>query len=222
MSTEYLYREKVYSGLNRPLLEYVTGSNLRILDVGCGTGDALKIFKDNGHDASGITLSASEANLAKAEGLSVIVANCSEDLPFEESSFDIIFMNHVVEHLPDPVETLQKLSKYLRANGKFLIAVPNMAFVKPRLQFILGRIPQDAQGFFDRTHLRFFTYKTIRESAESAGLEVIVHKSVGRIVPSRLIRLMPSFFGKVDAMAGKAAPNLFGREIVVVAKKGPA
>lgn len=219
MSTEYLYKEKVYSGLNRPLLEYVAGTNLKILDVGCGTGDALKIFRDCGHDAVGITLSDSEASRATVAGLSVLVANCDEELPFEEACFDVIFMNHVVEHLPDPVETLRKLSKYLKAEGRFLIAVPNMAFIKPRIQFMLGRIPQDTQGFFDRTHLRFFTYKTIRENTEAAGLTIVIHKSVGRIVPSKLGRLMPSFFRGVDTIAGKVAPNLFGREIVIVAVK---
>ena len=46
--------------------------------------------------------------------------------PKFEGLFDIISMSHVLEHIPGPVEFIQKIAKYLKPNGKFLIAVPDL------------------------------------------------------------------------------------------------
>src|SRR5690606_32596844 len=74
--------------------------------------------------------------------------------------YDAILCSHVLEHLRNPAELVERLVGLLRAGGEIIIAVPNVLFWRHRARFAMGRFEYESGGTMDETHLRFFTYET--------------------------------------------------------------
>ena len=98
-------------------------SNKSILDYGCGTGHLLNYIQQHKDwKTSGVEPDEMARTIAISEHDLNVVANL-DDLP--ESKFGVITLWHVLEHIHDLNETIQKLRKSLSKNGKLIIAVPN-------------------------------------------------------------------------------------------------
>lgn len=92
-----------------------------VLDIGAGTGDFLKSAKNSGWEIHGAEPSKKARELAcKKE---IVLTENTEG--FSGSTFDVITMWHVLEHVPDLEKQLQELDRLLKPNGKLIIAVPN-------------------------------------------------------------------------------------------------
>lgn len=104
----------------------------RLLDFGCGSARFLRIAADNGWDVTGADFSSGVVERIRAEGLRCVLI---EDLWAAPSSdrFDVVRMNHVLEHLYDPVETLRRLMPRITEQGRLHAAVPNPAGLSARV-----------------------------------------------------------------------------------------
>ncbi|WP_111308726.1 class I SAM-dependent methyltransferase [Confluentibacter sediminis] len=99
-------------------------SEKKLLDIGCGTGDFLQIAKNNNWDVFGVEPNEQARSIANAKtGHSVF--NVDKLLEFNPSSFDVITLWHVLEHLPNLEEQIPLFKKLLKPNGTLIIAVPN-------------------------------------------------------------------------------------------------
>src|ERR1022692_3514150 len=96
----------------------------RILDVGCGAGDLLAVLRKRGHSAFGMDVSHSALRSALELNVPGTLGSYRQ-APFAESSFDMVLMFHVLEHIPDPDAAIAGARKLLRPNGRLLIQVPN-------------------------------------------------------------------------------------------------
>ena len=156
-----------------------------VLDVGCNTGvlgEALKKYKNC--NVTGIEYDA--AAIETAKGLNVFDEliqadlNCfePEDFPHLKGKFDYIVLGDVLEHLVWPDKVLNKLSEFLKrgekGDGKFIISFPNIAHASIKSQILCDDWEYTDVGLLDRTHLRFFTRKTIIEFL--AGLHLKIEK----------------------------------------------
>lgn len=103
----------------------------RILDLGCGSGEATVALSGMGAgEVVGIDISMVELVLAKKLfeecGIeATLVAGCAEALPFEESVFDFVFSPDVIEHVTDQGSYLKEARRVLRAGGQVLLNSPN-------------------------------------------------------------------------------------------------
>lgn len=98
-----------------------TNSRLKVLDIGCGTGDFLKYAKDSGMLVQGIEPDESARNLCEQKGIAV-----SKSLhEITEGEFNVITLWHVLEHVKDPNVYFEFFKEKLAVNGTLLIAVPN-------------------------------------------------------------------------------------------------
>ena len=95
-----------------------------ILDVGCGTGDFLKVCQQDHFDVIGVEPNEKARILAKAKlGTEIKIANDLVEIATEQ--FDVITLWHVLEHVPDVQVYVQKLTSLLKPEGVLIIAVPN-------------------------------------------------------------------------------------------------
>jgi len=95
-----------------------------ILDIGCGTGEFLAYCKKMGYQCVGIEPSEKARTFAKNQnGISVFDQITNKEL--KPVKFDCITMWHVLEHVHDLNETLQKIDTLLTPEGVLIIAVPN-------------------------------------------------------------------------------------------------
>ncbi len=95
-----------------------------LLDVGCGTGDFLKIAKENKWIISGIEPNEKAREIANSK-TNNSVFNIEQLLEFPKQSFDVITLWHVLEHLPNLYEHVSVLKSLLKVKGSLIIAVPN-------------------------------------------------------------------------------------------------
>ncbi|RIW18337.1 class I SAM-dependent methyltransferase [Algoriphagus lacus] len=95
----------------------------KLLDYGCGTGELLKAAKKRGWKVTGIEPSEKARNQAnyKLEGK---VRESIDDLG-KDSTFDVITLFHVLEHIHDLRKSTRKIINHLKSNGCLIIAVPN-------------------------------------------------------------------------------------------------
>lgn len=98
----------------------------RVLDLGCGTGEFLKIAREKGCQGVGIEPGEAYAKFARAEhGIEVITAPWQQvDLPL--ASLDVVTCQQVVEHLRDPMAALGAMVSWLKPEGTLYISVPDM------------------------------------------------------------------------------------------------
>jgi len=98
----------------------------RVLDVGCGRGTALAALAGRGLEVHGMEISA-----AAAEGtdprVRMHIAPRLEDVGLPANEFDLVMVWHVLEHLPQPAETLLEIHRLLKPGGRVVVAVPNFS-----------------------------------------------------------------------------------------------
>ncbi len=99
-------------------------NNKRLLDVGCGTGFFLKSMKKLGWQVFGVEPNKA-ARLAANRLTENAVFDNEQAFEWENSSFDLITLWHVLEHLPNLEKALKNLYRLLDDQGRLIVAVPN-------------------------------------------------------------------------------------------------
>lgn len=95
-----------------------------LLDVGCGTGDFLQTAQKNGWTIFGVEPN-QEARGVANQKTNHSVFDIDQLSKFENQSFDVITLWHVLEHLPNLEEQVSVFKKLLKPNGTLVVAVPN-------------------------------------------------------------------------------------------------
>ncbi len=189
------YRLNPSSWSTHSVIASLVGRDVSVLDVGCNRGYLREICDPScrfwGVDADACAVNAA-AQTYQAVKLVDLETTASR---FFDRQFDVIVFGDVLEHLRDPERTL---AATVRANlapgGKVIVSLPNVANWRIRLLLAIGRFDYQESGILDRTHLRFFTYKSARELIERAGLEV-VQTHAGTTAFGKVIRAIPALRG---------------------------
>lgn len=95
------------------------------LDLGCGTGEMLKLIlqEDAGKELYGIDLSEKMLHVAKSklpEQVKLLLGD-SEALPFSDNTFDVVYCNDSFHHYPSPMNVLREVQRVLKPGGTFLM-----------------------------------------------------------------------------------------------------
>jgi 2-polyprenyl-3-methyl-5-hydroxy-6-metoxy-1,4-benzoquinol methylase len=200
------------------------GHGRRLLDVGAADGLLSRALSDAGWRVTGIEGDPVLADAGRAYCERMVVSDLDRDLPDFDAPFDAIVYGDVLEHLVDPLRTIQGLNRWLAPGGRVVISVPNVAHLLIRLSLLVGRFDYFDRGILDRTHLRFFTDRSLRRLLGAAGLVII--RRTATAVPLYQV-LPPSWHGRVlaavhavSAACSRALPRLLGYQFVVVAERG--
>jgi SAM-dependent methyltransferase len=132
-----------------------------LLDVGPNIGTCLALARQRGWDAHGIEINAAAAAYCRQRGLSVRTGILDANT-YPRSSFDVVLMGDVIEHLPDPRATMRVVYRILKPGGVVLISTPDVAGWAGRLLQIK---PEE--------HVYYFAPATMRALLQQVSLEVV-------------------------------------------------
>lgn len=129
-----------------------------VLDVGTGMGYLLAAFSEElpQFDIVGYDLNNEKEEFIRANGATDFYSGSLEDIP---KKFDLITLNHVLEHLPDPVSVLKQASALLKPAGYLAVIVPCFEFVYT--------------DFFFLEHCSHFTERSLNVVSALAGLSIV-------------------------------------------------
>jgi len=167
-----------YGHLRMSLLKLIEGRPKRVLEIGCGHGQALSFAKRerSAEFVAGVELVPDVAAIARQNPeLDVVLTGDVEQirLAFPVQHFDLIIASHVLEHVKDPWSVARRLCALLSPDGQFIGSLPNMRNVKVSLPLVLfGRLQYTQEGILDWTHTKFFTKDTIDDLLSSSGFIV--------------------------------------------------
>lgn len=146
-----------------------------ILDVGCGEGSFLELAKRNGWRVHGTDVSVYATEFtSKRLGQNVF---CGEvwDSGFNEQSFDVITLWHVLEHTTSPMRTLQAVRKVLKPGGLLVLAVPNLndRLMQAAYRIVKGRKLRLFSIGDKEIHLFHFSVRSLRLLLEKTGFACV-------------------------------------------------
>lgn len=201
---------------NRPVVDMVPGEAVSVLDVGCGAGDNARLLKGHGMVVDGITLSESEAEIARMECRKVWLHNLEQGLPVEAGGpYDAVLCSHVLEHLCFPGKLLDDIHRILNPGGALLVALPNMLFYKNRFKLLMGKIEYRDGGLMDETHFRWYTFASAQELFTRHGFTRVEARGDGSLPLPGLRRIVPAkFAASLDRVAVASLPGLFAFQML--------
>ena len=212
---DYVNKPRDYYENQRPeMLAYLPQNTQTVLDVGCSNGEfgaAIKAKSDT--EVWGIEPMKEFAELAQGKLDKVFnssVEAAIEQLP--DNYFDVIYFNDVLEHLLDPYNVLEKMKAKLTDNGRAISSIPNIRYFRTFFKLLFhGEWEYEDEGILDRTHVRFFTMKSVKNMYENSGYVVEKHEGINgsRSIKPKLINI-PLFF---------KAGDMKYRQIATVARK---
>lgn len=141
------------------------GGGGSFLEVGSAGGDLLERMRERGVRAVGVEISEDACAVARAKGLDVFCGTIEEYRT--DQPFDVVFMSHVLEHVVDPVDTLERVKELLRPGGVVYVETPNVGALDARVfgsNWGLIHFPR---------HTYLFDRHTLAEVVRRAGLAVV-------------------------------------------------
>ncbi|MBS3029893.1 MAG: class I SAM-dependent methyltransferase [Dolichospermum sp. DET50] len=184
------------------------------LDVGCSAGDfIIPISKAsvNSYGVDIVDFSIAWPTVSKQfNNIHFSKLNLDEsNLPFNDSSFDLVTMMMVLEHVFDVHHAVKEVSRVLAPDGIAVIQVPNIGYIKNRFDLLLGNLPctsnvekKDNKTEWDGQHLHYFTLQSLNNLLNQHGLVV------QRTLCSGSLNKLRSF-----------STSLLGADIIVFARK---
>ncbi len=142
-----------------------------VLDIGCATGEFLDAMRERGWATVGVELSEYAAAYAREQLNLDVRTGTLTSADFPTSSFDVVTMWDVLEHVVDPKETLKEIVRILKPNGLFVAMTPNPASAEAKL---FGR---HWAGWDRPRHLHVFPPTVLKNYLYDAGFERVVIKS---------------------------------------------
>jgi 2-polyprenyl-3-methyl-5-hydroxy-6-metoxy-1,4-benzoquinol methylase len=152
----------------------------RLLDLGCAYGFFLKEAQRH-FDVTGIELAEDAAQACRQAGLQVYSGVADEATMARVGEVDVITLFDVIEHLPQPRDTLALCSRYLKPGGVIVLTTGDFAALTARWAGAKWRLMTPPQ------HLWFFTVESLRRMAPPLGLSMEQFDHPGKIVPLSLI-----------------------------------
>lgn len=203
---------KKYDHINTAVYNLVT-PNSSVLDIGCWNGSlGHTLIKNKSCIIDGVEKNKDASSKAKEKGYNEVYTidlNNLETLRIREKQYDVIIFADVLEHILYPEQVLEFFSRYLKDQGSIIISLPNIAFFTCRIRLLLGKFEYKELGIMDKTHVKFYTLKTMKDLFRAVHLVLI------KTIPHNELAKKYFLFQGLKYLA----PKLFTRQFVFLLKR---
>jgi SAM-dependent methyltransferase len=157
----------------------------RALDLGCGAGGFTAVLADAGADVIGVDVAESALARARAAhpGLAFQLVPIEGPLPFEDSSFALVWTSEVIEHVADTARWLSEVRRVLTPGGRLLLTTP----AHGRIALALRGVEYYSQPLGD--HLHLYTRRSLRELLADFDFANVEISTGGGLPPVRRLLL---------------------------------
>jgi 2-polyprenyl-3-methyl-5-hydroxy-6-metoxy-1,4-benzoquinol methylase len=157
----------------RELVKFLPNNYKRVLEVGCGTGGFRDTLKKD-IEIWGIEPNKEAANEAMVRGYKVLVGfyeEVAEQCP--NNYFDLIICNDVIEHMLEHERFLELIKLKMTPDASIIGSIPNVRYFGNLCKLLLNKDWKYVDnGVLDRTHLRFFTEKSLKRTFNDAKYSI--------------------------------------------------
>ena len=182
-----------------------------LLDVGCSRGATAALFRASRPEISravGIELDQQAAQAAREASFDEVHCEDAEQvlsrLATQAERFDLILCGDVLEHLLDPWTALRHIRHLCTPHGQVIISLPNVAHYSTLVALLARKWPYASRGIHDRTHLRWFAERNLKDLYEQASFREVERKKKHRLLerPHKLNAKTEPFLANVPFVSG--------------------
>lgn len=226
-SQEYrqVYNDFIETLTHQLRLHGLNFNGLKVLDVGCFTGEFLQMLQSLGADVYGLELQSEAVEIANSNLPGRIMQADVDNADFPSTSFDIISLLGVIEHVVEPMRVLRRSMELLRPGGFMIIQTPNSASLLARV--MRGLWPPYAPI----EHVHLFSRQSLECALANLGMEGITYKPHWKKLPVYYVynmlqnygpefhRLARPIYTRLPAGLTRSALRFYIGEMIVVARK---
>jgi SAM-dependent methyltransferase len=210
--------DNYYQNVREEVLRFIPADAGTVLDVGCGEGGfGYRLKQERDREVWGIELNETAARSAEQRLDRVLLGDIGlliERLPV--GYFDVVVFNDVLEHLVDPFDVIARIKRCVSERGVVVSSIPNIRYFPTFYALLAWKSWEyEESGILDRTHLRFFTVKSIREMYERLGYQVVRHQGINAMVEA------PMRYRVANALLGGRLSDMRYAQFVTVARPLP-
>jgi 2-polyprenyl-3-methyl-5-hydroxy-6-metoxy-1,4-benzoquinol methylase len=203
---------------NQAVIDLIPVGTKKILDLGCGTG-TIADFLDKTISIHGITISEKEYEISKTRLNKVFMFNLENGLPENiDTDYDLVIASHVLEHIACADKLLSGVKGVLKPDGAILVALPNIMHYTYRFKLIWGNFEYEDTGVMDRSHLRWYTYKSARKMLTDNGFYIIKSLVDSKLPLYRFLKYLPNLAQNfIKSVLYKISKGFFGMQLIYLA-----
>jgi 2-polyprenyl-3-methyl-5-hydroxy-6-metoxy-1,4-benzoquinol methylase len=163
-------REDIVRPKLKLISKYAKGKNW--LDIGSADGSSIQVLEKEGFNATGLELSKNSVKFAREfRNIELLPCDLDEFSRTNTKKWNVISMFCILEHVLDPIKTLEKSNRLLSKNGIIAIEVPNFDSISSHTQLISKNIPD--RHLLVNSHIMLFTEKSLTYALNKSGFEPI-------------------------------------------------
>jgi SAM-dependent methyltransferase len=163
--------ELTYRNYYQLFEKYCPNENRRLLEIGSGPGYFLKCGKELGWDVLGFEPSKQAYEYSQKFGVSVVNEFFSEGNAEKCGRFDVVYMNTVIEHLPDPISLIKSIKNVLNPNGIICVISPND--YNPLQSILREKLGYEPWWVAPPQHINYFDFESVKGLLERRGFEIV-------------------------------------------------
>ena len=159
------------------------GARARVFELGCGNGSVSHALSEMDFEMTGVDPSSEGLQVANERypHLNLHLGSTHDALAEKFGQFPIVVSLEVIEHIYAPRDYAAAVYSLLEDGGTAIISTPYHGYWKNLAMAVTGKLDGHFTALWDNGHIKFWSFRTLRQLLEEAGFRSVTFRRVGRI-----------------------------------------